>query len=103
MNKTLQKSSKFKKDFKQYKNDKKVCNELKTVIYYLDNDIPLPLKYCDHKLNGEYGNSRDCHLFPNIVLIYSCNGNTISLTRIGTHNKLGLTETLHKLHIRESD
>lgn len=102
---TIQKTSKFKKDFKQYQTNKKVVSRLNDILYCLMNRLPLSEQYKNHPLTGEWKGYYDCHVLPNVVLIYTYDDTTISLTRIGTHNKLGLTESIQgdlKLHINES-
>lgn len=102
---TIQKTSKFKKDFKQYQTNKKVVSRLNDILYCLMNRLPLSEQYKNHPLTGEWKGYYDCHVLPNVVLIYTYDDTTVSLTRIGTHNKLGLTESKQsnlKLHINES-
>lgn len=97
-------SSKFKKDFKQYKNNVTINKELDIVVSLLIEKKPLPAKYKDHALKGDYKGCRDCHLKPNVVLIYEPGKDYIGLIRIGTHNKLELTESTTnfiKLHLKE--
>lgn len=36
----------------------------------LCKDLPLPEKYSDHALVGEWKDFRDCHIKPDVVLIY---------------------------------
>ncbi|MBQ4402453.1 MAG: type II toxin-antitoxin system YafQ family toxin [Synergistaceae bacterium] len=55
----------------------------------LTNDIPLPPKYCDHPLHGEYEGSRDCHIRPDLVLVYTLEGDDLLiLERLGSHTEL---------------
>jgi mRNA interferase YafQ len=62
---------------------------LEAVLEFLVNDIPLPIKNRDHPLTGPYKGFRDCHIKPDVVLIYSKpNKNTLWLARIGTHSEL---------------
>ncbi len=68
--------------------------------------IPLPPKYKDHALSGNYDGKRDCHIRPNNILIYQITETDLILIRFGTHNKLGLTESnslSFKLHIKECE
>ena len=58
------------------------------VLYHLAHDRPLPDKYRDHALSGEWVGCRDCHVKPDQVLIYHINGDTIELHRPGTHAEL---------------
>lgn len=44
--------------------------QIKTVILMLSNDQPLPVKYHDHALAGQFSGYRDCHIQPDWVLIY---------------------------------
>lgn len=34
------------------------------------NDLPIPEKYKDHPLKGDKSGFRDCHIKPDLVLIY---------------------------------
>jgi addiction module RelE/StbE family toxin len=48
----------------------------------------LPGGMKDHKLKGRYKHLRECHLAPNALLIYSQNGNLITLHDIWDHDTL---------------
>jgi mRNA interferase YafQ len=62
---------------------------LESVLEMLVADKPLPIKNRDHPLTGPYKGFRDCHIKPDVVLIYSKpNKNTLWLARIGTHSEL---------------
>jgi mRNA interferase YafQ len=51
----------------------------------------LPARYFDHALSGEWKDHRDCHLKPDLVLIYRRNEDgTLVLVRLGSHSELGL-------------
>ena len=94
----IKQTSAFKNDLKTYKHDKKLKQELITVTDLLKEGSPLPEKYKDHLLHGNYKGERDCHVRPNLVLIYHINNGDLVLVRVGTHNKLGLTETINKIN-----
>ena len=51
---------------------------------------PLPPQLRDHPLRGEFAGSRDCHIEPDWVLIYSLteNGAHVRFERTGTHSDL---------------
>ena len=54
-------------------------------------DAPLPARYVDHPLKGRYADCRDCHLRPDLVLVYRKHGSdALELVRIGSHAQLGL-------------
>ncbi len=79
---------------KQFKRDlKKHYSELINpawieVIHCLLNDENLPLKYKDHALSGNLKGFRDCHIKPDLVLIYEKQGDDLILHRLGTHSEL---------------
>jgi mRNA interferase YafQ len=62
---------------------------LEAALELLVSDRPLPLKNRDHSLTGRHKGFRDCHIKPDVVLIYSKpHKNTLWLARIGTHSEL---------------
>lgn len=63
--------------------------ELSKVLRMLANDIPLPLKYRDHQLHGGWEGSRECHIKPDFLLIYTLEGDDMLwLERLGSHAEL---------------
>ena len=57
----------------------------------LANDQPLEPRHHDHALSGEWGDHRDCHVKPDLVLICQKSGaDTLRLVRLGSHVELGL-------------
>ena len=59
-----------------------------TVIYYLINDQEIPKKYRDHALSGEWSGFRECHIKPDLLLIYETGEDSIQLVRLGSHSEL---------------
>ncbi len=51
---------------------------------------PLPPKYNDHALTGDYSGCRECHISPDWLLIYEIYEDELLLylTRTGTHSDL---------------
>ena len=45
-------------------------NEIVAQMTNLANDEPLERKHRDHKLSGQYEGFRECHIRPNLLLIY---------------------------------
>ncbi|MBS7224869.1 MAG: type II toxin-antitoxin system YafQ family toxin [Clostridiaceae bacterium] len=80
----------FKKDVKRMKKRGLPLTELHSVIELLANDTPLPAKYRDHALTGNFSGLRECHIRPDWLLIYRLHENELilSLTRTGTHAEL---------------
>ena len=65
-------------------------NLLPAVLTLLATDTALPAKYADHALGGEWKDFRDCHVKPDLVLIYRKTGNDLlQLVRLGSHSELG--------------
>ncbi|MBB1125430.1 type II toxin-antitoxin system YafQ family toxin [Thiospirillum jenense] len=61
------------------------------LIKILAEDESLAPKYRDHALNGHWEEYRDCHVKPDLVLIYrKPDDNTLQLVRLGSHSMLGL-------------
>ena len=61
------------------------------VIAALRNDQSLAAKHSDHALTGNWHHYRDCHIRPDLVLIYRKVGDdSLKLARIGSHSELGL-------------
>lgn len=60
------------------------------VVRTLASGKQLDKKFRDHKLKGQYEGFRDCHIAPDIVLIYTIDdGNLILiLSKIGSHSNL---------------
>ncbi|MDD6969559.1 MAG: type II toxin-antitoxin system YafQ family toxin [Treponema sp.] len=63
---------------------------VKKVINRLAKDEVLEPKYKDHPLKGDYLGFRDCHVKPDLVLIYSKKKDALLLTafRINSHSEL---------------
>ena len=54
-------------------------------------DAPLPTRYVDHPLAGEWKDHRDCHIRPDLILIYrKPDAESLELVRLGSHSELGL-------------
>ncbi|MGH7101904.1 MAG: type II toxin-antitoxin system YafQ family toxin [Acetobacteraceae bacterium] len=64
--------------------------DLTATLRALASDTPLAQKYRDHSLSGEWSGFRDCHVKPDLVLIYEKpNPETLRLVRLGSHSELG--------------
>ena len=57
-------------------------------ILLLIEGSPLPPRYRDHQLGGEWKHFRDCHVEPDCLPIYKINGYELHLVRTGTHSDL---------------
>ena len=66
----------------------KDIGKLKEVVEKLAAGISLEPRYRDHPLTGNWKNSRDCHIEPDWVLIYTSDKQSLRLERTGTHSDL---------------
>ena len=90
---TISRTNQCKRDYKREARGQHriILDELlSSVITYLISDTPLPSHYKDHALTGNWLDYRDCHLKPNLVLIYQITDDTLILVRLGSHSELSL-------------
>ncbi len=64
--------------------------KLKAVLDMLIAGDALPAQFKDHPLRGNFAGSRDYHIEPDRLLIYTLteNGGHVRLERTGTHSDL---------------
>jgi mRNA interferase YafQ len=90
----ISRTSRFKKDYKREARGQHRATldaDLLTVVSLLAEDRPLPEKLRDHPLAGEWVDHRDCHIRPDLVLIYRVpDAETLELVRLGSHSELSL-------------
>lgn len=89
----ISRTSQFKRDYKRESRGQHriILDELLlSVITHLVSDTPLPHHYKDHVLSGNWSDYRDCHLKPDLVLIYRITEDTLTLVRLGSHSELSL-------------
>jgi mRNA interferase YafQ len=91
---TIKYTSRFKRDYRREKSGilgKKLDTLLEKTISLLLKDQPLPKNAYDHPLIGTLNDCRDCHIRPDLILIYRKTGdNSLELVRLGSHSELGL-------------
>ena len=78
----------FERDVKRIKKRGLDFSKLKEVMQILAEEKPLPTKYRDHPLIGNYVGHRECHIQPDWLLIYKKASDTIVFERTGTHSDL---------------
>ena len=91
---TIKYTSQFKRDYKCEQRSgyyQKLDDDLLTIVKLLAADASLPINKHDHALCGDWNDYRDCHIKPDLVLIYrKPNKETLELVRLGSHSKLSL-------------
>ncbi len=87
-------TSQFKRDYKcEAKGPRRVAiiNDFTEIVKALTCDELLAEKHRDHALTGDWKDHRDCHVKPNLVLIYrKPNDAVLQLVRLGSHSELDL-------------
>lgn len=83
----------FKKDLKILK--KRSDDDFETLRYFIktlaiNGATGIPKKNVPHKLEGKYARHHECHVLPDLLLIWMENrkAGTITLVRTGTHSDL---------------
>lgn len=87
MNRELRVSARFKSDLKKLSHYDRL--DVSAIVEKLRHDEPLAAKFRDHELRGKYVGYRECHVHPDLLLVYrkSAEGELFILTlyRIGSH------------------
>jgi mRNA interferase YafQ len=88
----LEYTTQFERDFrreKKSKSGKGLDLVLEDVLDLLVADKRMPVKLKDHPLRGEYFGTRECHVKPDLLLIYEKRGKSVLvLIRLGSHSEL---------------
>jgi mRNA interferase YafQ len=91
---TIRRTSRFKRDYKREAKRRyraTLAHDLRAVLSLLIADASLPERYRDHPLAGEWKDHRDCHVKPDLVLIYrKPDADWLDLVRLGSHTELSL-------------
>ena len=91
---TIERTSRFKRDYRREKSGlhgKTIDALLLAALDLLVVDTVLPRRYFDHRLSGDWEGFRDCHIKPDLVLIYEKpDAEILRLVRIGSHSEIGL-------------
>lgn len=91
---TIKRTTQFKRDYKREKRKSHgltLDNDLLKVVELLIIDLRLPEQLRDHSLVGNWKDHRDCHIKPNLVLIYrKIELDILELVRLGSHSELGI-------------
>ena len=91
---TIERTGQFKRDYTREAKGRHrgtLDIDLSEAITRLANDQPLASKYNDHPLSGDWKDHRDCHIKPDLILIYRKSDDTsLRLVRLGSHSELGL-------------
>ena len=90
---TIEIATALKKDYRRARANPRHAQDLpplfERVVTLLAQDKPLPNNLRDHALVGDWHGYRECHLKPDLLLIYRIEGTDIlRLARLGSHAEL---------------
>jgi mRNA interferase YafQ len=88
----IERTNAFRSDFKREKRGQH-RRDLDAVLTFavslLADDKPLPERDHDHALGGDWRDHRECHLKPDLLLIYrKPDAEVLQLVRLGSHSEL---------------
>ena len=83
---TVKFTAAYKKSYKLMKKRGLDLNLLDKVVDELRQGNPLDEKYKDHMLKGEYAGFHECHIKPDLLLIYLIEDNILTLTLVNTES-----------------
>lgn len=91
---TIKRSASFKKDFKRVlaapRHARDAAQLLQGVLVLLVEDKPMPENCRDHALIGNWNDHRECHIKPDLLMIYRQpeDSGVLELVRLGSHAEL---------------
>lgn len=89
---TIERTTRQERDYKREargRHRRSLDTDLLTAIKLLAEDARLPAGYRDHALTGDWQGHRDCHIEPDLILIYrKPDLDTLQLVRLGSHSEL---------------
>jgi mRNA interferase YafQ len=88
----IERTGVFRNDFKLEKRSRyrnQVEEVLSPAVSLLAADKGLPVRNRDHALSGDWQDYRECHLKPDLLLIYrKPDSEVLQLVRMGSHSEL---------------
>ena len=88
----IDRASAFKRDYKREAKGlhrATLDGDLKPILVALVTDQPLDTKCRDHDLSGDWAGYRECHIKPDLLLIYrKSDTDMLRLARLGSHSEL---------------
>jgi mRNA interferase YafQ len=86
--KKVSQTKQFARDIKRMKKRDKDLTKLQCIVRKLAQGETLPPRNKDHALVGSWKPSRDCHIEPDWLLIYTADNHSLRLERTGSHSDL---------------
>ena len=91
---TIERTTQFKRDYKRESKGQHrqvLVSDFREILTTIAEDQALAEKHRDHALAGDWSDHRDCHVKPDLVLIYrKPDDERLQLVRLGSRSELGL-------------
>lgn len=87
----IERKPRFKRDYRRELSGvhgKNLGKVLSAAVELLATNHTLPEQLRDHALIGRWKGYRDCHLRPDLVLVYRKTPGALELVRLGSHSEL---------------
>lgn len=80
----------FKKDYYKVERQGIDLDIVNNVIFMIANDEILPPRYMNHRLVGRLAGFEECHIRPDLLLVYHKDRKTheLFLSRLGSHSEI---------------
>ena len=88
---TIKYGKSFRREYKKIRrSDPRAVHKLSRVLSLLLAGNPLDARYRPHRLRGEFRECTECHLCPDVLLIYHADEKEkiVYLLRVGSHSEL---------------
>lgn len=90
---TIERLGQFRRDWKREskgQHRQTLDSDFTSILTLLATDQPLEAQHRDHALSGDWKDDLDCHVKPDLVLIYrKPDSDPLQLVRLGSHSELG--------------
>ena len=86
--KKLEARNSFKKDMERVARRGRYRDKVQMILRALESGAALPDSARPHRLSGDWGGAWECHVAPDLLLVYECDDTTVTLIRLGSHSDL---------------
>lgn len=84
----IERTTAFRRDYRRAQRGRNLDKALTAIVQMLAEDTPFPERTRDHTLSGNWSGFRECHIKPDLLLIYEKPEGILRLIRLGSHSEL---------------